>query len=116
MVEMDKSIRQALLFDHYGSLLTEYQQRIYKEVIFDDYSISEVAQDEGVTRQGISDMIKRCDKMLESYEMKLGLAKRYIKTKQYVEDIISSIEKYKKDKKSSHIDHIADISEKILDL
>ena len=45
MDEMDKIVEKGLLFDFYGPLLTEHQQKIYKEVILDDYTLSEVAED-----------------------------------------------------------------------
>ena len=62
---MDKLIEQALLYDFYGELLTEHQRRVYEEVVLNDYSISEVALEAGISRQGVHDMIKRCSKILE---------------------------------------------------
>ena len=50
---MEDIVNQSLLYDFYGELLTEHQRRIYEEVVFNDYSISEVARDEGISRQGI---------------------------------------------------------------
>ncbi|RKW32163.1 MAG: DNA-binding protein, partial [Lachnoanaerobaculum sp.] len=44
---MEDIVNQSLLYDFYGELLTEHQRRIYEEVVFNDYSISEVARDEG---------------------------------------------------------------------
>lgn len=49
---MDKLARQALLYDFYGELLTEHQRNIYEDVVLNDYSLSEVAQDQGISRQG----------------------------------------------------------------
>ncbi len=62
---MNKLIEQALLYDFYGELLTEHQRSVYEEVVLNDYSISEVAQEAGISRQGVHDMIKRCSKILE---------------------------------------------------
>ena len=77
MDDMERIVEKGLLFDFYGPLLTEHQQKIYKEVILDDYTISEVAEDEGISRQSVHDLIKRCDRQLEDYEKKLGLVKRF---------------------------------------
>ena len=74
---MDDLIEQALLFDYYGELLTQQQRKIYQEVYFDDYSPSEVAEDEGISRQGIHDMLRRTGRTLADYEAKLGLVKRH---------------------------------------
>ena len=56
---MDKLARQALLYDFYGELLTEHQQNVYEDVVLNDYSLSEVAQDQGISRQGVHDLVKR---------------------------------------------------------
>ena len=79
---MDDIVKKSLLFDFYGPLLTEHQRRIYEEVVFDDYSISEIAADEGISRQGVHDMIKRCDKALADYEEKLGLVEKFSKIRE----------------------------------
>jgi len=70
-------VRKSLLYDFYGALLTEHQRQIYEEVVLNDYSMSEIAEDEGISRQGVYDMIKRCDKALEEYEQKLGLVAKF---------------------------------------
>ena len=74
---MDKIIERGLLFDFYGELLTDHQQKIYSEAVFNDLSLSELSEEEGISRQGIHDLIKRCDKSLQEYEEKLGLIKRF---------------------------------------
>ena len=73
------------LYDFYGPLLTEHQQRVYEAVVLDDYSLSEVAEEAGITRQGVHDIIKRCDKILEGYEEKLGLVEKFARIQKLVE-------------------------------
>lgn len=87
MSVMDKRYEEALLFDFYGELLTDRQKQIFEEVIMDDYSMSEVADEYGITRQGVHDMIKRCGKILEGYEEKLGLVRRFLEVKKKTEEI-----------------------------
>jgi len=82
---MDKIIERGLLFDFYGELLTPHQQKIYSEIVFNDLSLGEMSEQEGISRQGIHDLIKRCDKMLLEYENKLGLISKFQKIKHEVE-------------------------------
>ena len=49
VMHMDKLARQALLYDFYGELLTEHQRRVYEDVVLNDYSLSEIAQDQEFT-------------------------------------------------------------------
>lgn len=80
---MEKFVTQALLYDFYGELLTEHQKRIYELVVLEDYSYSEIAKDEGISRQSVHDMIRRCDALLEGYEEKLQLIAKFLKTKEF---------------------------------
>ena len=89
---MDKIIERGLLFDFYGELLTEHQQKIYSEAVFNDLSLSELSEEEGISRQGIHDLIKRCDKSLQDYENKLGLIKRFQQIKTEIGNIEALIE------------------------
>lgn len=84
---MEKMVRQALLYDFYGELLTEHQKSIYSDIVLNDLSYSEVARDEGISRQGVFDLVKRCDKILEDYESKLRLIEKFLDTKERVSRI-----------------------------
>lgn len=74
---MEKIVEQGLLYDFYGELLTEHQQRIYEDAVYNDLSLSEIAQEQGISRQGVHDLIKRCNNILEDYENKLHLVERF---------------------------------------
>ena len=84
---MEKMVRQALLYDFYGELLTEHQKSIYSDIILNDLSYSEVARAEGISRQGVYDLVKRCDKILEGYETKLLLVEKFLDTKERISRI-----------------------------
>ena len=84
---MDEILKQTLLYDFYGELLTAHQKEIYEEVVLDDCSLSEVAEAHGISRQGVHDLIKRCQKMLEGYEKKLKLVEKFCSIKEKVEQI-----------------------------
>lgn len=81
---MEKIIEQNLLYDFYGELLTEHQRSVYEDAVFNDLSLGEIANDRGISRQGVHDLIKRCDKILLDYESKLHLAERFQKAKKKV--------------------------------
>lgn len=91
---MEKFVEQTLLYDFYGELLTKKQQQVYENVILEDFSISEVAQELGITRQGVHDMIKRSGKILEEYEEKLHLVEKFLHIREKVHQIHRLTEKY----------------------
>ena len=62
---MEKFVEQTFLFDFYGELLTERQRQVYTSVVFEDYSLSEVAEELGISRQGVHDMLSRCSRTFE---------------------------------------------------
>ena len=84
---MDEILKQAVLYEFYGELLTAHQKEIYEEVVLDDCSLSEVAEAHGISRQGVHDLIKRCQKMLEGYEEKLKLVEKFLAIKKKVQTI-----------------------------
>ena len=84
---MEKIVEQGILYDFYGELLTEHQRQIYEDAVFNDMSLSELADAYGISRQGLHDLLKRCDKMLLSYESKLHLVERFEKIKRKIRQI-----------------------------
>lgn len=90
---MEKFVEQTLLYDFYGELLTERQQQVYESVVLEDYSLSEVAEDLGISRQGVHDMIRRCNKTLEDYESKLHLVEKFLNIRRQVLEISRLAEK-----------------------
>ena len=84
---MIKIVEQSLLYDFYGELLTKHQKEIYEDVVIHDYSLSEIANEKGISRQGVHDLIKRCDKTLRGYEDKLHLVEKFSRAKKTVEEI-----------------------------
>ena len=103
-----------MLYDFYGELLTEHQKNIYEDVVFNDMSPSEIARVEGISRQGVHDLIKRCDKILRDYEDKLHLVERFMQTKKDVELIKKYSNECKVNNNLKEIDEIISISDKIL--
>lgn len=84
---MEKIFEQALLYDFYGELLNDHQKEIYEEYVLDNLSLSEIAEEHGISRQGVHDLIKRADKALNQYEAKLGLIRKFVNIKDKVNQI-----------------------------
>ncbi len=108
---MEKIFERNILYDFYGELLTEHQKKIYEDAVYSDLSLSELSEEYGITRQGIHDLIKRCDKLLIGYEEKLHLVEKFEKTKQLTNKIKELTESDEEDV----IVKIRMISEEILD-
>lgn len=84
---MERIVEQGLLYDFYGELLTKHQRLLYEAFVYNDMSLSEIAQEQGISRQGVHDLIKRCDKLLDDYEKKLHLVEKFSRVKKKVEAI-----------------------------
>lgn len=84
---MEEIVKKALLYDFYGQLLTEHQRALYEDIVLNDLSYAEVAKEEGISRQGVYDLMKRCDKILTEYEEKLHLVEKFLNTKKKVTQI-----------------------------
>ena len=113
---MEKFVEQTLLYDFYGELLTEHQRSVYEDVVLNDYSCTEVAQERGISRQGVHDLIRRCDRTLLGYEEKLGLIAKFQKTKEKVTEIHRLTEEFSQTQNQALIEAIGRISNEILDL
>lgn len=113
---MEKIVEQTLLYDFYGELLTEHQKRVYEDVVFNDLSFSEAAQEQGISRQGVHDLIKRCNRILQDYEEKLGLVEKFLKTQEKVKEIHRLTQEYRKTNDGSLILEIEKISGEISQL
>ncbi len=75
---MERIVEQGILYDFYGPLLTEHQQEVYEAFVYDNLSLGEIASIHNISRQGVHDLIKRCDKLLSDYESKLHLVSRFL--------------------------------------
>lgn len=65
--------RQVELFERYGTLLTEHQRTVLGLYLRDDWSLSEIAQSQEISRAAVHDLVRRANLTLEEYEAKLGL-------------------------------------------
>ncbi len=85
---MEEKIRRGRLFDFYGELLSDHQKEIYEAYVIDDLSMTEIADLVGITKQGVSDQIRRCSQSMEEMEQKLKLCERFDRIGEYLDEII----------------------------
>ena len=85
---MAKDLQVAVLLDYYGDLLTEKQRDFISLYYDEDLSLSEIAENEGITRQGVRDAIKRAETQLQDMESRLGMARRFEEMRQGLSEII----------------------------
>ena len=112
---MDEKVLQTYLYDFYGELLNEHQRQIYEDFVFNDLSLGEIAAEEGISRQGVSDMIKRCTAKLKSYEEKLHLVSKFLSVKKDVEEIHKLAAQFQMEAKPQLMERIEKISNQILE-
>lgn len=110
---MEKIVEQGLLYDYYGELLTEHQKKIYEDAVYQDLSLSEIAEDAGISRQGVHDLIKRCDKILQEYEDKLHLLEKSITNRRKAEELHDLAMKCEGE--ASILDRIRELSKSLLE-
>lgn len=93
---MEKNVKISILLDTYGKLLTEKQYKLLDDYYNNDLSLSEIAENEEITRQAVRDNLKKGENNLFEYEEKLGFMKRSILQEEKVEKIITEINKIEK--------------------
>lgn len=94
VMDVNEILEQALLYDFYGELLTEHQKDIYEQFVLEDLSLSEIAQDVGISRQGVHDLVRRCQRILEGYEGKLHLVEKFLSIRKRVGEINAVLDCY----------------------
>lgn len=114
-IVMERIVEQTLLYDFYGELLNEHQKAIYQDAVFNDLSLSEIADEHGISRQGVHDLIKRVTKTLNDYESKLHLIEKFMDTKAKVHQINELTNQYLKSSDIKQIHEIQNIAQEILD-
>ncbi len=107
---MDDRIYQGYLYDFYGELLNEHRREVYEEYVNEDLSLNEIAEERGVSRQSVFDLIKRCNEALYGYEEKLGLVHRFLSVREQA----GEIEKLSSSSDSAEMRRIHSLSKEIL--
>ena len=89
---MDEAFFRTMLFDFYGELLTDKQREYFDLHYNEDLSLSEIAADEGISRQGVWDIIRRAEESMRRFEAKTGLVARFARERQILDGLENKIE------------------------
>ena len=112
--EMEPKVRQTYLYDFYGELLNEHQQKIFEAFVFDDLSLGEIAEEQDISRQAVFDLIKRATKKLEEYENKLHLMERFLELREKAMSIQQRAVAYEQSREEYLLEEIKQISSEII--
>ena len=91
---MEKLVKISLLFDAYGKLLSERQAMMIRQYYFEDLSLSEIGENYKISKQAVSDILKRTEQKLYEYENKLNFVKKFQLIQKNCNKALSAIEKY----------------------
>ena len=83
----NQAYRMAMLFDFYGDLLTERQREFYDLYYNEDLSLSEIAENYGISRQGVRDVIVRAEAAMSEIEEKTHIIRRFHQSKAAIDAI-----------------------------
>ena len=88
---MDRIAEESLLFDYYGNLLTEKKRRVMQLYHEENLSLSEIAEEFGITRAAVHDSLKSARRQLAGYEERLGLVRQMDRREGLLRDIDESV-------------------------
>lgn len=90
---MEKNVKISILSEIYGKLLTKKQLNILEDYYNQDLSLSEIADNNKITRQAVRDILKKGENKLFEFEEKLKIMKKTLKQKEIITEILSNITK-----------------------
>ena len=91
----NQTYRMTLLFDFYGDILTDRQKEFYDLYYNEDLSLAEIAENYGISRQGVRDVIVRAEGIMTELEDKTGIIKRFEGQRPHLDTIASAAEEIK---------------------
>ncbi len=91
-MKIESIAQNSLLYDFYGQLLSKRQQEVMALYHEENFSLSEIAEEFGISRQAVHDTLKKAELALNEYEKKLGLVERFMRSKEAVSDIDERID------------------------
>jgi predicted DNA-binding protein YlxM (UPF0122 family) len=109
--ELDEVVWLSILYDFYGEMLNSHKKQIFEDYVLNDLSLSEIAAEQGISRQGVYDIVKRCSQELKNLEGKLCLVRKFQSVKDKlgeIKKIISQTELMKDYTRISEIGVLAD--------
>ena len=95
---LERTVEIALLLDSYENLLHERTRQVLKEYFSYDLSLNEIAERHSISKQAVSDQVKRGEEKLHSFEEALGLVKKKLSYRKAIQEAFLQIEKFEKEK------------------
>ena len=94
-VDADEALKEivelARLYDVYGPMLSEHKKEIFESYVLDNLSLSEIAEDVGISRQGVRDLVRRCSRELQEYEEKLHFVEKLGRISECIDESIDIV-------------------------
>ncbi len=84
---VEQIVEQGILYDFYGPLLTRHQQEIYELVVYQNLSLNEIAEQRGISKQAVSDLVRRATAQMQEYEKSLGLIGRFRRIRKLCDEL-----------------------------
>ena len=103
---MEKNVKISILCQLYGKLLSEKQLEFIDDYYNNDLSLSEIAENHGITRQAVRDMLKKGEKKLFEYEEKLLFMKKTMNQEKQIENILAQLNKIHEDSSDEKVNNI----------
>lgn len=95
---LERTVEIALLLDSYENLLHERTRQVLKEYFSYDLSLNEIAERHSISKQAVSDQVKRGEEKLHSFEEALGLVEKKLSYRKAIQEAFLQIEKFEKEK------------------
>jgi predicted DNA-binding protein YlxM (UPF0122 family) len=112
--ELEEIVQLSILYDFYGDLLKSHKKQIFEDYILNDLSLSEIAAEQGISRQGVYDIVKRCSQELKGFEEKLGLVRKFKSVKEKLEQMKVLLSQTELSEDYSRISEIGKLADDIL--
>lgn len=109
----EKNLEVGLLLDFYGELLPESRRTAAELYYNEDLSLAEIAEESGITRQGVRDTVSKAKKQVIEYESKLGLAGKFRAVEETLSDIVPRLEKLSESSDGATKSELEDIINKV---
>lgn len=113
-MNIEKLVFIGELFQIYSPLLTDKQREIVSLYYEEDYSLGEISEQYGVSRQSVHDTLKRSEKILKEYDEKLNLLSDFQKQNNLLEKALDVLNKVKKDEDNSELEELERILRRLL--
>lgn len=113
---MDNITKLNLLFDYYGDFLTKKQKNIFEQYYLNDLSLGEIAENAGITRQGVHDVLRRSQETLVNFEEKLGMVKKHIQQRKEIEEILTLLKEIEPGLELSYKEKYRDVYNRVSSL